>query len=60
MAQKHPGFQWSNPNGAENPQRFFNQKQKAQGPPGFHNQNRGQQDFQQYQQQPHRAHRQSL
>ena len=30
MAQKHPGFQWSIPNGAENPQRFFNQKQ--QGP----------------------------
>nr|XP_016513179.1 PREDICTED: uncharacterized protein LOC107830210 [Nicotiana tabacum] len=29
MTQKHPGFQWSNPNGAENPQRFFNQKQQA-------------------------------
>ncbi|XP_070014708.1 uncharacterized protein [Nicotiana sylvestris] len=28
MAQKHPGFQWSNPNGAKNPQRFFNQKQQ--------------------------------
>ncbi|OIT20906.1 hypothetical protein A4A49_38158, partial [Nicotiana attenuata] len=52
MAQKHPGFQWSNPNGAENPQRFFNQKQQ--------NQNRGQQNFQQYQQQPQRAHQQSL
>ncbi|XP_019240773.1 PREDICTED: uncharacterized protein LOC109220761 [Nicotiana attenuata] len=60
MAQKHPGFQWSNPNGAENPQRFFNQKQQVQGPPGFQNQNRGQQSFQQYQQQPQRAHQQSL
>ncbi|XP_070025669.1 uncharacterized protein [Nicotiana sylvestris] len=29
MAQKHPGFQWSNPIGAENLQRFFNQKQQA-------------------------------
>ncbi|XP_070003563.1 uncharacterized protein [Nicotiana sylvestris] len=27
MAQKHPGFQWSNPNGAENPQGVFNQNQ---------------------------------
>nr|XP_009788426.1 PREDICTED: uncharacterized protein LOC104236239 [Nicotiana sylvestris] len=54
------GFQWSNPNGAENPQRFFNQKQQVQGPPGFQNQNRGQQNFQQYQQQPQRAHQQSL
>ncbi|XP_019241855.1 PREDICTED: uncharacterized protein LOC109221877, partial [Nicotiana attenuata] len=60
MAQKHPGFQWSNPNGAENPQRFFNQKQQVQGPPGFQNQNRGKQSFQQYQQQPQRAHQQSL
>ncbi|OIT22857.1 hypothetical protein A4A49_55470 [Nicotiana attenuata] len=60
MAQKHPGFQWSNLNGAENPQRFFNQKQQVQGPPGFQNQNRGQQSFQQYQQQPQRAHQQSL
>nr|XP_009762848.1 PREDICTED: uncharacterized protein LOC104214825 [Nicotiana sylvestris] len=30
MTQKHPGFQWSNPNGAENPQSFFNQKQQPQ------------------------------
>nr|XP_009770388.1 PREDICTED: uncharacterized protein LOC104221097 [Nicotiana sylvestris] len=60
MAQNHPGFQWSNPNGAENPQRFFNQKQQVQGPPGFQNQNKGQQSFQQYQQQPQRAHQQSL
>ncbi|OIT08584.1 hypothetical protein A4A49_62891, partial [Nicotiana attenuata] len=60
MAQKHPGFQWSNPNGAENPQRFFNQKQQVQGPPSFQNQNRGQQNFQQYQQQPQRAHQQIL
>ncbi|XP_070011189.1 uncharacterized protein [Nicotiana sylvestris] len=60
MAQKHPGFQWSNANGAENPQRFFNQKQQVQGPPGFQHQNRGQQSFQQYQQQPQRAHQQSL
>ncbi|OIS99758.1 hypothetical protein A4A49_04077 [Nicotiana attenuata] len=60
MAQKHLDFQWSNPNGAENPQRVFNQKQQAQGLPGFQNQNRGQQDFQQYQQQPQRAHQQSL
>ncbi|XP_019235392.1 PREDICTED: uncharacterized protein LOC109215729 [Nicotiana attenuata] len=60
MAQKHPGFQWNNPNGAENPQRFFNQKQQVQGPPGFQNQNRGQQDFQKYQQPPQRAHQQSL
>ncbi|OIS97023.1 hypothetical protein A4A49_60707, partial [Nicotiana attenuata] len=59
MAQKHPVFQWSNPNGAENPQRFFN-KQQVQGPPSFQNQNRGQQNFQQYQQQPQRAHQQSL
>ncbi|XP_075100112.1 uncharacterized protein LOC142176406 [Nicotiana tabacum] len=60
MAQNHPGFQWSNPNGAENPQRFFNQKQQVQGPPSFQNQNKGQQSFQQYQQQPQRAHQQSL
>ena len=39
MAQKHPRFQWSNPYGAENPQRCFNQKQ--QGPSTFQNQNRG-------------------
>ncbi|XP_019260729.1 PREDICTED: uncharacterized protein LOC109238708 [Nicotiana attenuata] len=54
------GFQWSKLNGAENPQRFFNQKQQVYGPPGFLNQNRGKQNFQQYQQQPHRAHQQSL
>ncbi|XP_070025904.1 uncharacterized protein [Nicotiana sylvestris] len=60
MTQKHPGFQWSNPNGAENPQRFFNQKQQVQGLLGFQNQNKGQQNFQQNQQQPHRAHQQSL
>ncbi|OIT24116.1 hypothetical protein A4A49_64388, partial [Nicotiana attenuata] len=60
MAQKHPRFQWSNPSGAENPQRFFNQKQQVRGPPGFQNQNREQQNFQQYQQQPQRAHQQSL
>ncbi|XP_009617647.1 uncharacterized protein [Nicotiana tomentosiformis] len=60
MAQKHPEFQWSNPNGAENPKRFFNQKQRVQGPPGFQNQNRGQRDFQKYQQPPQRAHQQSL
>ncbi|XP_075103473.1 uncharacterized protein LOC142178050 [Nicotiana tabacum] len=29
MAQKHLGFQWSNPNGAENPQIVFNQKQQV-------------------------------
>ncbi|OIT03404.1 hypothetical protein A4A49_57564, partial [Nicotiana attenuata] len=60
MAQKHPGFQWSNLNGAENPQRFFNQKQYVHGPPGFQNQNRRQKNFQQYQQQPQRTHQQSL
>nr|XP_009805076.1 PREDICTED: uncharacterized protein LOC104250202 [Nicotiana sylvestris] len=60
MAQKHPGFHWSNPNGAENPQKVFNKKQQAQGPPGFPNQNKGQQNFQQYQHQPQRAHQQSL
>nr|XP_016463258.1 PREDICTED: uncharacterized protein LOC107786311 [Nicotiana tabacum] len=60
MAQKHPRFQWSNSNGTENPQRFFNQKQQVHGPYGFQNQNRGQQNFQQYQQQPQRAHQQSL
>ncbi|OIT29995.1 hypothetical protein A4A49_62010, partial [Nicotiana attenuata] len=60
MAQKHPGFQWSNPDGAENPQRFFNQNRQVKGPPGFQNQNRGQQDFQKYQQPPQRAHQQSL
>uniref|UniRef100_A0A1U7VQV2 Uncharacterized protein LOC104216411 n=1 Tax=Nicotiana sylvestris TaxID=4096 RepID=A0A1U7VQV2_NICSY len=60
MAQKHPGFQWSNPNGAENPQKNFNQKQQIQGPPGFQNQNREQQDFHKYQQPPQKAHQQSL
>nr|XP_033508385.1 uncharacterized protein LOC104118602 isoform X1 [Nicotiana tomentosiformis]XP_033508398.1 uncharacterized protein LOC104118602 isoform X1 [Nicotiana tomentosiformis] len=60
MVQKHPRFQWSNPNSAENPQRFFNQKQQVQGPPGFRNQNRGQQDNQKYQQPPQRANQQSL
>ncbi|XP_060194973.1 uncharacterized protein LOC132624170 [Lycium barbarum] len=30
LAQKHPGFQWSNPNGAENSESF--QKQQIQGP----------------------------
>ncbi|XP_019266546.1 PREDICTED: uncharacterized protein LOC109243982 [Nicotiana attenuata] len=29
MAQKHPGFQWSNPNGAENSQSFQKQKYKV-------------------------------
>ncbi|XP_070002793.1 uncharacterized protein LOC142165902 [Nicotiana tabacum] len=33
---------------------------QVQGPPGFQNQNRGQQDFQKYQQPPQRAHQQSL
>ncbi|OIS97012.1 hypothetical protein A4A49_12274 [Nicotiana attenuata] len=60
MAQKHPGFQWSNPNGAKNPQRFLNQKQQVQGPPSFQNQNRGQQNFRQYEEQHQRAHQQSL
>ncbi|XP_060200643.1 uncharacterized protein LOC132628909 [Lycium barbarum] len=60
MEQKHPGFQWSNPNGAENSQRFFNQKQQVQAPPGFQNQNRGQQSFQQYEQQPQRTHQPGL
>ncbi|XP_019253916.1 PREDICTED: uncharacterized protein LOC109232611 [Nicotiana attenuata] len=36
------------------------EQQQVQGPPGFQNQNRGQQNFQQYQQQPQRAHQQSL
>ncbi|XP_070021036.1 uncharacterized protein [Nicotiana sylvestris] len=35
-------------------------KEQVQGPPSFQNQNRGQQNFQQNQQQPHRAHQQSL
>ncbi|XP_070004299.1 uncharacterized protein [Nicotiana sylvestris] len=39
---------------------FYNQKRQVQGPPGFQNQNIGQQRFQQYQQQPQRAHQQSL
>ncbi|XP_019231208.1 PREDICTED: uncharacterized protein LOC109212047, partial [Nicotiana attenuata] len=34
-------------------------EEQAQGPPGFQNQNRGQQNFQQYQQ-PQRVHQQSL
>ncbi|XP_075104353.1 uncharacterized protein LOC107783747 [Nicotiana tabacum] len=33
---------------------------QVQGPPGFQNQNRGQQDFQKYQQPPQKAHQQSL
>ncbi|XP_019241844.1 PREDICTED: uncharacterized protein LOC109221866 [Nicotiana attenuata] len=48
MAQKHPGFQWSNPNGAENSQSF--QKQQIQGPPGDQSQNRGQPSYRPYQQ----------
>ncbi|XP_070002517.1 uncharacterized protein [Nicotiana sylvestris] len=48
MAHKHPGFQWSNPNGAENSQNF--QKQPVQGPPGYQNLNRGQLNFKPYQQ----------
>ncbi|XP_019248407.1 PREDICTED: uncharacterized protein LOC109227661 [Nicotiana attenuata] len=35
-------------------------EEQVQGPPGFQNQNRGQQNFQQYQQQPQIAHQQSL
>ncbi|XP_070049912.1 uncharacterized protein [Nicotiana tomentosiformis] len=60
MAQKHLGFQWSNPNGAENSQSF--QKQQVQGPSGYQNQNRGQPNnrpYQQaglYQQRPQQAH----
>ncbi|XP_070029672.1 uncharacterized protein [Nicotiana sylvestris] len=48
MAQKYPGFQWSNPNGTENYQSF--QKQQVRGPPGYQNQNRGQTNFRPYQQ----------
>nr|XP_016474812.1 PREDICTED: uncharacterized protein LOC107796539 [Nicotiana tabacum] len=48
MAQKHPRFQWSNPNGAENSQSF--QKQQIQGPPGYQNPNHGQSNFRPYQQ----------
>ncbi|XP_019265271.1 PREDICTED: uncharacterized protein LOC109242856 [Nicotiana attenuata] len=48
MAQKHPGFQWSNPNGAENSQSF--QQQQVQGPPGYQSQNRGQLGYRPYQQ----------
>ncbi|XP_019223875.1 PREDICTED: uncharacterized protein LOC109205614 [Nicotiana attenuata] len=48
MAQKHPGFQWSNPNGTENSQSF--QKQQVQGPPGYKSQNRGQPSYRPYQQ----------
>ncbi|XP_019241859.1 PREDICTED: uncharacterized protein LOC109221880 [Nicotiana attenuata] len=47
-AQKHLGFQWSNPNGAENSQIF--QKQQIQGPPGYQNPNHGQSNFRPYQQ----------
>ncbi|PHT28544.1 hypothetical protein CQW23_31852 [Capsicum baccatum] len=46
LAQKHPGLQWSNPNGAENPQSF--QKHLVQGPPGFQNQNHGTSNFKSY------------
>uniref|UniRef100_A0A1S3XBX2 Retrovirus-related Pol polyprotein from transposon 17.6 n=1 Tax=Nicotiana tabacum TaxID=4097 RepID=A0A1S3XBX2_TOBAC len=35
-------------------------EEHVQGPPDFQNQNRGQQNFQQYQQQPQRAHQQSI
>ncbi|OIT36514.1 hypothetical protein A4A49_13529 [Nicotiana attenuata] len=48
MVHKHPGFQWSNPNGAENSQSF--QKPQVQGPPGYQNQNHGQSNFRPYQQ----------
>nr|XP_016491150.1 PREDICTED: uncharacterized protein LOC107810833 [Nicotiana tabacum] len=48
LAQKHPGFQWSNANGAENSQNY--QKQQVQSPLGYQNQNRGQQNFRPYQQ----------
>nr|XP_009778779.1 PREDICTED: uncharacterized protein LOC104228077 [Nicotiana sylvestris] len=60
MAQKHPGFQWRNPNGAENSQSF--QKQQIQGPPGYQNPNHDQSNlrpYQQagpYQQRPQQAH----
>uniref|UniRef100_A0A1S3X510 Retrotransposon gag domain-containing protein n=1 Tax=Nicotiana tabacum TaxID=4097 RepID=A0A1S3X510_TOBAC len=47
-AYKHPGFQWSNPNGAENSQSF--QKQQIQGPPGYQNPNHSQSNFRPYQQ----------
>ncbi|MCD7458877.1 hypothetical protein HAX54_039472 [Datura stramonium] len=45
---KHPEFQWSNPNSAENSQIF--QKLQVQNPPGYSNQNRGQPNFRPYQQ----------
>ncbi|XP_070014394.1 uncharacterized protein [Nicotiana sylvestris] len=48
LAQKHPGFQWSNANGAENSQNY--QKQQVQSPPGYQNQNHRQQNFRPYQQ----------
>ncbi|XP_009773211.2 uncharacterized protein [Nicotiana sylvestris] len=48
LAQKHPGFQWSNVNDAENSQNYL--KQQVQSPPGYQNQNRGQQNFRPYQQ----------
>ncbi|XP_070016524.1 uncharacterized protein [Nicotiana sylvestris] len=48
MAQKHPGFQWRNSNGAENSTSF--QKQQVQGPSGSQNQNRGEPNYRPYQQ----------
>ncbi|OIT34770.1 hypothetical protein A4A49_59487 [Nicotiana attenuata] len=48
LAQKHPGFQWSSANGAESSQNY--QKQQVQSPPGYQNQNHGQQNFRPYQQ----------
>ncbi|XP_019253793.1 PREDICTED: uncharacterized protein LOC109232477 [Nicotiana attenuata] len=48
LVQKHPVFQWSNANGAENSQNY--QKQQVQSPPGYQNQNHGQQNFKPYQQ----------
>ncbi|XP_047251529.1 uncharacterized protein LOC124886682 [Capsicum annuum] len=60
MTHTHPEFQWSNLNGAENPQKYFNQKQQVQESSDFQNQMRGQHNYQQYQQQPQRAHQQNL
>ncbi|XP_060182485.1 uncharacterized protein LOC132612180 [Lycium barbarum] len=37
-----------------------NEEQQVQAPPGFQNQNRGQQSFQQYEQQPQRTHQPGL
>ncbi|XP_070026589.1 uncharacterized protein [Nicotiana sylvestris] len=48
MTQKHPGFQWSNPNCTDKSQSF--QKQQIQGPPGYQNPNHGQSNFRPYQQ----------